>query len=374
MEDSPMKLKSPLGLYSTAHRLLLSLYLTCSWACEDKGDPPTEPEAGTMLAGGERVINPEDGGESAGESAGDVAGEDIDLAMIKLNEVASKGDPHDWVELHNMGMNDVNLSGYWISDKADQPNRFILPDGVESVVPAQGFALLILDGDSTGFSLSGNEGVYLSTPTGTLIDQIEYTAELSIPTTTLGRLPDGIGEWQLLFEPTPSAPNMAGQPPECGDGICDPNELCEVDCVVCGDGLCDFGEVCELDCQIEIPLIINEIIASGEPDGAEIVNLGDEVIDLSKIYITDDRQSPMKGQLEGMLEPNTYLWVEISDETLGFRLKGDEELSLFDEDALMIDGVDWEEGDSPEGLSFARSPNLTGAFVTGQPSPGQPND
>lgn len=378
--------------------LVLSLFLCLlsSWSCEDESGNTLEPEAGSSLAGEGRVINPEEGGDVAGESAGDSAGADvagesagdsaggdvagesagepIDLSQIKLNELVSKGEPYDWVEIHNMGMTDLDLSGYWLSDKLDELNRFVLPNGLESLIPAQGFTLFILEADSTGFSLSGNEGVYLSTPNGEIIDQIEYTNEVSIVGTSYGRLPDGLGEWQLLYEQTPGGPNRSGTAPQCGDGICEPSENCEADCIVCGDGLCDIGERCELDCQIGINLVINEVLASGTPDGVELVNTGDEEINLSTIYITDDRQVPNKARLEGFLPAQTYLWVELSDETVGFKLKGDEELYLFDEELLMIDGVDWEEGDSPEGLSFARSPDLSGEFMTNEPSPGEPND
>ena len=354
-------------------RLLICLLLFV-WGCEDDANSPSMSESGTMLSGGSRVITPEEGGETAGNTAGDSADVPIDLAMIKLNEVVSKGEPYDWVEIYNMGSSDADLSGYWVSDKADQLDRFILPNGVESVIPAQGFALITFDADSTGFSLSGNEGVFLSTPSGELIDQVEYTDEVSIIDTSYGRLPDGIGEWRLLYEVTPGGSNMSGQAPECGDGVCEPREICDEDCIICGDGFCDLGEECALDCQLEIPLIINEIIASGAPDGLELVNLGETSIDLSTIHITDDRELPTKGRLNGTIEPNTYVWIEVSDETLGFKLKSDEELFLFDEQSLMIDGVDWEEGDSPEGLSFARSPDLTGDFVTSNPSPGEPND
>ena len=186
--------------------------------------------------------------------------------------------------------------------------------------------------------------------------------------------PMGTGEWEVLYAESPSAPNTRGDEPVCGDGVCEISESCDEDCIVCGDGYCDLGEACSMDCQLDIPLVINEIVAAGMPDGAEIVNTGMEEIDLSMVYITDDRTVPFKFNLSGVITAGEYLWLEISDETVGFKLKGDEAFYLFDPDRLLIDGVDWEEGDAPEGQSYQRSPDLSGPFITDSPSPGQTND
>ncbi len=359
-------LYSPRLVKVTLSLICISLLI----GCDNDSTQSTVDDAGLSLGGETMVIIPDE----SGDMAGDMATAEVDLSQVKINEISSKGDPFDWVEIYNQSSQEINLSGYWLSDTADELDRYLLPEGIESLLPAQGFALFILDSDSTGFALSGNEGVYLSSPQAEVIDYVEYTAEDSQVGTTYGRLPDGTGEWQLLYSETPNGPNMSGMPPECGDGICEPTESCEADCVVCGDGVCNIGERCEDDCQLNIALVINEISAAGSPDGAELANVGEDTIDLSTLYITDDRSDPTKFRLEGELEASDYLWLPLTDETVGFKLKSDEELFLFDEDQLMIDGVDWEEGDSPEGLSYHRSPDLVGEFTTGQPTPGESND
>ena len=364
-------------------------------ACNTEETNTEENQTGMLIAGMEVIINAGDeagtsggmvAGAEAGTEAGITAGEEAgmtagaqmslstDYSQIRLNEIAPKGNPFDWVELINLSNQRINLAECFLSDDPDDLMKYELPTGVESQVPAQGFVLMILNDDSTGFALGSAEGVYVSDPNGMIIDQIEYTSEQAIENTTLGRLPDGTGEWQILYTETPNAPNMAGMGPVCGDGLCDNGEVCEEDCIVCGDGFCDLGEVCELDCQTNYTLVINEVIAAGMPDGIELVNIGDDTLDLSDVFITDDRNEPNKARLSGLIEPNQYLWIEVSDEGLGFKLKGDEEVFIFDEEGRLIDGVDWVEGDSPEGQSYRRTPDIVGSFMTGSSSPGLEND
>ena len=58
----------------------------------------------------------------------------------------------------------------------------------------------------------------------------------------------------------------------------------------------------------------------------------------------------------------------------GFALGGDEELGIWMPDGILVDSVDWNEGQSGEAQSYARVPNLTGEFQTvTNPTPGAPN-
>ena len=377
------------GLYMAKCLILITccFYLV---ACDQDSTDPTNTDMDSDLAGEDGMRAGNDSGTEAGDDSGTEAGNDeagtelsanseagaemVDYASVKLNEINSKGEPFDWVELMNLSDQDLDLQGCMLSDKEDELDKYIFPEGVESIVPAQSFLLVLVNPDSTSFALGREEGVYLSDPDGTLIDSITYGSEMSIAGTTYGRLPDGTGDWELLYSESPSAPNTLGTEPVCGDGVCEISESCDDDCIVCGDGVCDIGEECSSDCQLDVPLVINEIVASGTPDGIEVVNIGMEDIDLSTIYLSDDRTVPYKYNLSGMITAGEYLWIEISDETVGFKLKGDEEVYLFDGDGLMIDGVDWEEGDAPEGQSYQRSPDLSGPFVTQSPSPGQANN
>ena len=96
---------------------------------------------------------------------------------ILINEITSKGTSHtlvyadlkadgsepedyyiprDWVELYNPGVEDVNIKGWTFTDK-DYPNetdqRNIMPTDVDFIIPAKGFAIVVVDdcdGNTTG--------------------------------------------------------------------------------------------------------------------------------------------------------------------------------------------------------------------------------
>lgn len=412
----------------TSPRFISLLCISLSaWACES--DEPSPPEGGTSpvtsgesSAGeglaGEGLAGEELGGEglagegSGGESSGGETPVTIDYSSIKLNEVTPRGEMFDWVEVVNIGDVEIDLSGCGLSDSLDEPMRYVIPMGAESIVPAGGFALFVISQDSTGFSLGGDELVTLTSPDGSLIDEVDYESDDAPVSTSFGRLPDGTGDWQTLYEPTPAGANRAGEAPVCGDMICDPIEDCPEDCVICGDGVCDSdetcaedcsicgdqvcdeGEECELDCaevqcgdgicsvgemcfedcEVAFGLIINEVVAAGDPDGIELVNIGETPLDLSEFYLTDDATLPLRAQLSGLMEPGEYLWLEVSDFTLGFKLGKDEEARLTHESGVLVDSVDWADGDAPVDQSYRRIPDLTGPFMTGPATPGAPNE
>ena len=58
----------------------------------------------------------------------------------------------------------------------------------------------------------------------------------------------------------------------------------------------------------------------------------------------------------------------------GFGLGGDEELGIWTLDGILLAQVDWDEGQSGEGQSYARIPDATGDFqTTGNATPGAAN-
>ena len=63
-----------------------------------------------------------------------------------------------------------------------------------------------------------------------------------------------------------------------------------------------------------------------------------------------------------------------SDNWAGFKLGGDEELGIWPLDGTLVAMVDWDEGQSGAGESYARVPDITGDFQTvSSPTPGEPN-
>lgn len=58
----------------------------------------------------------------------------------------------------------------------------------------------------------------------------------------------------------------------------------------------------------------------------------------------------------------------------GVPLGSDEELGTWTADGILVDSVDWDEGECGEVASFARVSNSTGEFATvGVPTPGAAN-
>ncbi len=122
------------------------------------------------------------------------------------------GDNEDWIEIYYAGNEPLNLQGYGLSDDYNRPFRWVFPD--ITMQPGE-FLLVWASGKNrtdprsplhTNFSIAAaGEEVLLTHPDYTRIDELPPTA---IPTDiSIGRLPDGIGDWQFFNTPTPGASN-----------------------------------------------------------------------------------------------------------------------------------------------------------------------
>jgi hypothetical protein len=121
--------------------------------------------------------------------------------------VDSSGGTPDWIELFNLGPEDVSLNGWTISDNSATPDRQGL-DGL--TVPGDGFLLLFASGDPSlgeghlAFRLSAAGEQVLLTDLEGGTDQIVFGAQTT--DVSLARVPDGVGEWQEAT-PSPGASN-----------------------------------------------------------------------------------------------------------------------------------------------------------------------
>lgn len=134
------------------------------------------------------------------------------LGNIVINELNYKSnsgaDAGDWIELHNAGSSNVDLSGW---SMLDSDTLYIIPQG--TVIPSNGFIVIATDltkfnsihptvdptkvfGDS-GISLSGNgEQVALITNNRCLVDELDYNDSAPWP-----KAPDGDGPTLTLIDP-----------------------------------------------------------------------------------------------------------------------------------------------------------------------------
>ncbi len=90
---------------------------------------------------------------------------------VVLNEVTSKGD--DLIELVNPHDDEVDISGYWLTDADDAPKNgvYTFPEGT---VMAAGEVVVLQKGIHHLFGLKGEDAARLFAPDGTLVDHVGW--------------------------------------------------------------------------------------------------------------------------------------------------------------------------------------------------------
>jgi len=135
---------------------------------------------------------------------------DLTVGDVVINEIMSinsstvadqNGEFDDWIELFNLSANNIDVSGYYLSDKSSNLLKWQIPSG--TTISGNGYLIIWADKDSTQIGLHSNfklssdgEVVILSKSDGIILDEIVYpaqTLELSY-----SRLPNGTGsfKWQ----------------------------------------------------------------------------------------------------------------------------------------------------------------------------------
>jgi len=117
----------------------------------------------------------------------------------------------DWIELYNLGPDEVPLGGYTISDDLDEPSKHELSS--ELTLPPYGYLLLWADGmpdlgaNHLGFQLGRDgEEIGLYHPSGSVINHLEYDEQAT--DWSAARIPDGeLDAWVIDTTPTPGQSN-----------------------------------------------------------------------------------------------------------------------------------------------------------------------
>jgi VCBS repeat-containing protein len=244
----------------------------------------------------------------------------ISEVLADNRSIGHEGALPDAIELYNAGATEFDLSGVSISDRLDEPAKFIFPSG--RTIAAGGYLVLYADSATTsgmhlGFSLErSGEGVYVfdsAASGGALLDQVEFGAQL--PDMSIAR--DEQFQWRLST-PTLGAAN---------DSI-----------VVLGNSN---------------RLKINEWLADGrrlfEADLIELYNPEADPIALGGMYLTDNPNGyPDKHEIA----PNSFIGAQdyavfVADEQTGagaehvdFQLSANREsIALLDQHLRRIDTV-----------------------------------
>lgn len=177
------------------------------------------------------------------------------------------GEYDDWIELYNFGTNDVNLSGFYLTDNLTQPSKWAFPAG--TVITAGGFLVVWADngyptqtnGLHTSWALSkSGEAIGLYTSNGWVVDSLVFGTQTT--DRTEGRWPDGESTIYPLAVPTPWAPNIVStnnSPPVISP--VDPQAVDE------GQGLA--FQVVAVDTDTPPQRLVYEIVA-GAPGGATL--------------------------------------------------------------------------------------------------------
>ena len=132
------------------------------------------------------------------------------VSPVVINELFVDGTSNypDWIELYNRGDETVSLKGYVLTDDLEEQrwrveDDFVLRPGEFKVFYCDGQARY----DHAGFRLDSITGeVGLFSPRGGLVDSVAYDG---LPRfSSLGRWPDGDGDFFIHASPTKGSPNQ----------------------------------------------------------------------------------------------------------------------------------------------------------------------
>lgn len=122
----------------------------------------------------------------------------------------------DWVEIYNPTFNTVNLAGYYLSDKADNPTKWQIPAGVS--LGSLGKKMFVCSGRDvfqnnqyhTNFKLTQckQEYILIANPSGQIIDSVHITRPTQ-KNHSYARITDGAATWGICLTPTPGATNAS---------------------------------------------------------------------------------------------------------------------------------------------------------------------
>ncbi|WP_433931624.1 lamin tail domain-containing protein [Sorangium cellulosum] len=198
----------------------------CAGGCGSSDEPGGSGAPGTGASSGSQGSS----GSGGSGPGGTGAGGDVTTTVV-INEISAKGS--DWIELGNPGPGAADLSGFRLCDSDDNglcntadalrfPEGTALDEGAYLVVLGDQAAedgpgphtTCLTDGPSSCFyatwkvSASRGETVFLISPNGQVLNELEYPIEAAADGQAWGRLPDLTGEGALTA-PTPGAANAA---------------------------------------------------------------------------------------------------------------------------------------------------------------------
>lgn len=130
-----------------------------------------------------------------------------------INEVAPRGIPDDWFELYNPCDTEISLDAFSFADRMEDDGKAVFFQA-DTVIGPHGYLVARFDDSWPGFRLGDDESLVLFGPDGDIVDSAGWQGISLPPTQSLGRMPDGSGDFGPMSCVTPGAPNT--------DGVCHP--------------------------------------------------------------------------------------------------------------------------------------------------------
>lgn len=143
-------------------------------------------------------------------------------SQVKINEYSCSnlagptdayGEREDWIELLNTTAAPINLTGWYLSDKAMNLTKWLIPSGF---IPANGFKMVfcsrrnLVNGNEyhPNFNLSQTEGdwIILTNPSLVVVDSFKIV-HMTKANHSIGRTTNGAATFSLFTTPTPNANN-----------------------------------------------------------------------------------------------------------------------------------------------------------------------
>ena len=112
----------------------------------------------------------------------------------------------EWIEIHNSGTSDVNLSGWEIVDNAGNPiplNESYIVGQADSIAPDEYLVIAVNTTGAWGVLNNGAESIRLLLPNGSITDQISWSTTQS----GYSLVKHNDGSWSTSSYPTPGQPN-----------------------------------------------------------------------------------------------------------------------------------------------------------------------
>ena len=266
----------------------------------------------------------------------------------------------DWVEIYNSTLQEIDLSGFGISDSIAQPMKYRLPEGT-SIAPG-GYLVIFLSGNEgmhngelhAPFGLRAyEEDVVFSSANGRIVDSCSYSrmdADVS-----MARTPDGTGEFAQSAQPTPGYPNTSS-------GYEAFNQAHRLP--LSGVHISEFGNA----------------YGSQTLDWVEIHNATSQSVTLTGYGLTNNPGNPAKWVFpETTIGAGQYMLLQAEGDSgqkknparLSFNISASgESLFLFDTNGQLLDKLS--AGRMKSGLSYGRDGSDNRMYYT-EPTPGSAN-